>query len=360
MRYVNISALEPGMVLGRTIYNNKGEELLKAGVILTELYITHLTEGKAQFVWVDDGLPFQMPEARDVINQQTRKAAVQQIKNILLESKAAGRLVIEPQSLYNTVGGFTEQLLNNKNVIFNLVDLRTQDDYTFAHSVNVCVLTLMTGITLGYSKNQLAILGVGALLHDLGKVKIPDEILNKPGALTDEEFAIMKRHTVLGYEMIIEAENTSEINGLMALQHHENYDGSGYLQGLAGKEISDYAQIVAVADRFDAITADRVYRKPFPPVEAFEMCSAASNYLIKEPIVRAFMYNIAAYPARTVVELSNGMIGVTVDTPKGQSLFPLVKVFYDEKKRLLPNPIELPLYEKDGLFVVRVLQNQAP
>jgi len=358
MRKVGVSELKPGIKLSRTIYNSRGEELLKNGVALTDTYIELLIKLKLPFVWVDDGLPFWMPEASDVIKRQTRVAAVRQIKNVLLEAKESGRLVIEPQSLYTTVREFTEQLLSNKNLIFNLVDLRSQDDYTFAHSVNVCLLTLMTGITLGYGHSELAFLGIGALLHDLGKVKIPDEILNKPGGLTAEEFEVMKNHTVLGYEMIREAGNLDEMNAIMALQHHENYDGSGYPKGLKGEQINEYAQIVAIADRFDAITANRVYRKAFPSVEAYEMCEASVNYFVKESVAKAFMYNIAAYPAGTIVELNNGMAGVAADTPKGNSLFPMVHVYFDEKKRLLPQQIELPLYKEKGLFIVRVLHSE--
>jgi len=356
MRKVGVSCLKPGMKLGHTIYNSRGEELLKAGVVLTDIYIQQLIKLDISFAWVDDGVPFDLPEANDVIKRQTRVAAVRQIKNVLLEAKESGRLVIEPQSLYSTVGEFTEQLLSSKNLIFNLIDLRSQDDYTFAHSVNVCILTLMTGITLGYSRDELAFLGVGALLHDLGKVKIPEEILNKPGSLTAEEFEVMKKHPIFGYELIRDAGNIGETQAVMALQHHENYDGSGYPEGLRGDQINEYAQIVAIADRFDAITANRVYRKAFPPVEAYEMCEASVNYFVKESVAKAFMYNIAAYPAGTIVELNNGMVGVTVDTPKGCSLFPMVNVYFDEKKQPLPEQIVLPLYKEKGLFIVRVLQ----
>jgi HD-GYP domain-containing protein (c-di-GMP phosphodiesterase class II) len=242
-------------------------------------------------------------------------------------------------------------------LVFNLVDLRSQDDYTFAHSVNVCVLALMTGITMGYRSRALSVLGVGALLHDLGKVKIPDSILNKPSALTDLEYEVIKTHPIHGADLIRRAGNLEEIHALIASQHHENYDGSGYPFGLTYRHIEEYSQIVAIADRFDAITADRVYRKPYPPVEAFAMCEAASNYYVKESVARAFIYNIAAYPANTVVELSNGMVGVSVDTPKGHSLYPLVRVYYDENKNVLSAPFDLPLYDTEGVFVVRVLDN---
>lgn len=360
MRKIDVSCLEPGMKLGYTIYNSKGDELLKAGVVLNESYIMHLVNGGFSYVWLDDGLPFQYPEVNEVVNQQTRVAASRQVKKILLGSKESGRLVIEPQSLYSTVGELTKQILSNNNLIYNLVDLRMQDDYTFVHSVNVCILALMTGITMGYNKSELAILGVGALLHDLGKMKIPDAILNKPAALTEEEFKIIKKHTVFGHELILEAGNVDEINALMALQHHENYDGSGYPQGLKNEQISEYSQIIAIADRFDAITADRVYRKAYPANEAYEMCEASINYFVKESVARAFMYNIAAYPAGTVVELNNGMVGVTAETPKGNALFPMVQVYLDEKKQRLPRKIDIPLYEESGFYIVKVLDEHAP
>jgi len=358
MRTVAIEDLKPGMTLGYTIYSSDGRVLLRAGVVLNDNYINYLIRMKIPVVGVFDDSDYEkQPILKDVVNRKTRLAAVAQVKNVLLESQESGRLVIEPESLYGTVGELTDQLLSNRELIFNLVDLRSQDDYTFAHSVNVCVLSLMTGITMGYQKRALSILGVGALLHDLGKVKIPDSILNKPGPLTEAEFEIIKTHTVHGADMIRKAGNLDEIHALMALQHHENYDGSGYPFGLSRDRIEEYSQIVAIADRFDAITADRVYRKPYPPVEAFAMCEASANYFVKESVTRAFIYNIAAYPANTVVELNNGMVGVALVTPKGSSLYPKVKVYFDEKHSILSEPFELPLHETEGVYVVRVLES---
>ena len=346
------------MRLASNIRNNEGKVLLRAGVELNERYINYLNSLQIDIVAIsDDGREYGLAEVKDVVNSKTRKAATEQVKNILLDAKESGRLVIEPQALYNTVGELTDQLLENASLVFNLVDLRTQDDYTFAHSVNVCVLAIMTGITMGYSRDQLSELGIGAILHDLGKIKIPDNVLNKPGPLTDAEFVIMKTHTTHGYELIKNTGKFDEIYAFMAIQHHEHFDGSGYPLGLKNKQIKEYSQIVAIADKFDAITADRVYRKSFPPVEAYAMCQAAAGYFVKDSVVRAFIYNIAAYPANTVVELSNGMIGVSMDTPKGNSLYPMIKVYYDENRRQLSVPFELPLYNTDGINVVKVLDN---
>ena len=207
MRTVAVEDLKPGMTLGYTIYSSDGKVIIRAGAVLNDNYINYLIRMKIPMVGVfDDPKLLKQPEVKDVVNRKTRKAAVEQVKNVLLDAQESGRLVIEPQSLYGTVGELTDQLLSNRELIFNLVDLRSQDDYTFAHSVNVCVLSLMTGITLGYRKRALSILGVGALLHDLGKVKVPDSILNKPGPLTDKEFEIIKAHPVHGADQIVPAE----------------------------------------------------------------------------------------------------------------------------------------------------------
>jgi HD-GYP domain-containing protein (c-di-GMP phosphodiesterase class II) len=357
MRRVLVNFLREGMKVGRTIYNNKGEELLRVGVVLDADYIELLAKLNVAFVLVDDGVPFQLPEAPDVISRQTRRVAVAQIKKVLLDSKESGRLVIEPQSLYNTVGELIRQLLANQDVIFNLVDLRMMDDYLFAHSVNVCILSVMTGITLGYSRSDLELLGIGALLHDLGVIKMPDALMHKPTALTTDEWETIKMHPIYGYEIITEAGNLDEAHAIIALQHHENYDGSGYPLGISGDQFTEFAQIVSLADKFDAITSDRGYRKAYPPIEAYEMCEASMNYLVSESVARAFMYNIAAYPSNTVVELNNGMIGVTTQTFKGNSLFPLVKVYSDKSNRMLTEPIYLPLYKSKGLRIVKVLQS---
>jgi len=355
MRMVEISFLKPGMNLGKPVYNHKGEVLLGSGTTLTDSYIKKLVVAGVASVYVQDWDLLPDLAINDVISSNTRVAAVQQVKSILLTAKESGQLVIEPQSIYSTVSEFTDQLLSSQTLVYSLHDLRTQDDYTFAHSVNVCVLALMTGITLGYSKEQLAILGVGAILHDIGKMKIPNQVLNKPGMLTAEEYTLIKEHAAWGYNIIRSAGKLGDIPGIIAYQHHESYDGSGYPQGVSGDEFMECAQIVSIADKFDALTSHRVYRRAFPPHEAYEMCSASGNYWFKDNVVRAFLHNIAAYPTGTVVKLSNGLVAAVVNTPKGFSLFPRVRVLFDQYRRKIRNEFEISLSERPELYIVKVL-----
>ncbi len=349
MGKVNISSLEPGMKIGRTIYGARGEMLIRKGVELTPGHIRKLAQLEVSFVFIDDesapGTVIPKIVVKDVIADQTRLAAVQQVKNILLETKESGRLV-------------TDELLSSSSLMVNLVELRSQDDYTFAHSVNVCVLALMTGITLELDKKELGVLGVGALLHDLGKVKIPDKILNKPDTLTKEEFKIMKKHTVYGYDLIRAAKGLEDVHARIAYQHHECYNGSGYPLGIKEKEFDEYAQIVAISDKFDALTANRVYRNAFPPHEAYEMCAASGNFWFKDHIVEAFLHNIAAYPSGVFIELNDCRIAAVIDTPKGHSMFPRVRVLFNQNRRLLPAPQEIPLSEQSELYITRTISTK--
>lgn len=351
----------------RAVYNSRGDVLLADGMTLTATYIRKLAALGVSHVYVEDETlnnkavkreTVKKIKVKDVVARETRSAAVHRIRNILLKSKEAGQLVIEPQPLYSTVTEFTDQLLNNDNLVYNLADLRTQDDYTFEHSVNVCVLALMTGITLGYNREQLTVLGVGALLHDLGKVKIPNEILNKPGKLTQEEFAVIKEHTTYGYQMIRAAGKLGEIPSTIAYQHHEHYDGSGYPLGIKGGEFHEYAQITAIADKFDALTATRVYRPAFPVHEAYQMCAVSGNFWFKERVVKAFLNNVAAYPPGIRVQLNNKMTAEVLDTPKGYALFPRIQVIADENNRPVREPFVISLRDRPDLLIVKVLSDQ--
>jgi len=355
MRKINVASLKSGVKLGKPVYSSGGDILLKSGTTLNEGYIKKLKKMGISFVFVeDDKAPGLSPG--DVVARDTRVAAVRQVKDVLLETRETGKLVIDPQSIYSTVSEFTDQLLSSNALVYSLNELRSQDDYTFAHSVNVCVLSLLTGITLGYTNTRLMELGLGAMLHDIGKMKVPTELLNKPGKLTEEEFSIIKQHAFWGYELIQNAGNLGEVPAIIAYQHHESLDGSGYPLGVAGDQFNEYAQIVSIADKFDALTANRVYHPPFPAHEAFEMCAGSGNYWFTERVVKSFLYNIAAYPEGTPVKLSNGLVAVAMDTPKGHSLFPKVRVVLHQYKGLLREQYEIALYARKDLQIVSVLK----
>lgn len=326
MRRIPTRLLHPGMRLAKRIYGQNGEVYLNAGVELTTRYIKRLEGLGFCAVYIEDRLLNGL-EVSDVISEETRRHAVQQVKGFLGKRPALARekaVRLEP-GLVAVIDDIIDQLLDNPFSVVNLTDIRAVGEYLFHHSVNVCVLAVMAGITLGYARGRLVDLGTGALLHDIGKVRVAPQILNKSEALTREEFAEIQKHAVYGYEMLRDYPPAADI----AYSHHERYSGGGYPRGLRGPRISVFAQLTGVADVFDALTSDRAYRKAQHPSHALELLSGAGGVWFEARLIKAFMENVAAYPTGTMVELNSGVTGVVTDTPRGSPFFPEVRVLLD-------------------------------
>ncbi len=359
MRRVAITSLLSGMKVGHNIYNSRGETLISRGVILNKRYIDSLKKlGIPALYIIDDSLPDFF--VQDVIDERSRVAAIKLTRSILngqntSESPLDKAVVSDSKKVVNDI---IDQLLDNPSLMVNLVDIRSIDDYLFGHSVNVCVLSLVTGVSLGYDKTKLMNLGMGALMHDMGKTLVPPHILNKPGSLTESEFNVVKRHSEYGYTILASNEAyVRKLYALIALQHHERYNGEGYPKGLQGGSIHVFSQIVGIADVYDAMTADRVYRKAYPPNEVFEMLAGSGDFLFDYKLVLAFLSNIAAYPAGSIIKLSSNEIAVVVETPKGYPLYPRVKVLYDSTGNKLQEPLDIDLSLQNNLTVIKVLDH---
>lgn len=362
MRKMPVDALIPGMVVARAIYNADGQVLLAKGVTLKPIYLVRLREMGIPAVYIQDETTRDI-EIEDVVNEETRLQAIKAMKDLFGSWHEGERnhtpLLADYNRLERVVNSLLEDLLDQKELIINLTDIRTLDDYTFAHSVNVCILAMITGLTLRYSRSALLHLGVGALLHDIGKTCIPLHILNKPGRLTAEEYEQVCRHAQCGFDILRLQKEVSLVSALVALEHHERYNGSGYPQGLKGEEIHEFARITGVVDVYDALTADRVYRRAYPPYEAYEMLAGAGNFTHDYRIVKAFLYNVAAYPVGTMVELNNGEIGVVTGTARGHSHQPRVRLLYHADGSPYTKPSILDLTVAVERFVCRVLPPEA-
>ncbi len=245
------------------------------------------------------------------------------------------------------------QLLGNLNLTVNLSDIRSADNYTFSHSVNVAVLAIMTAISMGHKKGELKNLGLGVFLHDLGKVVIPLSILNKPGSLDEAEWEEMKRHPVYGYDLVKFKEAFSRPSLVIISNHHERIDGSGYPLGLNGNDLDPYSRICAVADVYDALTADRPYRSGWAPHEAMEILeSQATGFDLR--VLQTFYRHIAAYPIGTIVGLSNGLLGVVVHNTYGYPTRPRVRVFAERESFAPLQQSEIDLINTLNLVVEKV------
>ncbi len=358
MRRVSVDSLLPGMRVGHNIYNSRGETLISHDVVLNKRYIDSLKRlGIPALYIIDESLPDFYID--DVITERSRVEAIKLVRNILQGQQAAKSRL--DNALINgsreTISDIIEQLLDNPGLMVNMIDIRSIDDYLFGHSVNVCVLSLITGISLGYDRGSLMNLGLGSLMHDMGKTLIPGHILNKPGPLSDDEFNVIKKHSEYGYSILTNNDSyIKKLSALIALQHHERYNGEGYPKGLLGANIHEFSQIVGIADVFDAMTADRVYRKAHPPYEAFEMLAGSGDFFFDYKLVLAFLSNIAAYPAGTIVWLSSKEIAIVVETPKGFPLYPRVKVIYDTAGNKIPEPVDIDLSTQNEITVIKVIE----
>lgn len=360
MRRLPVRYLQPGMVVGRPVYSSTGQLLINRGVRLTRRIIERLVELGIPALYVLDAYTGDSA-AEDIIAEETRLKAIQQVRELLAEGEPGSsrlrQIIHKVEKLSQTVNEIIDQLLAKPNLVVNLTDIRAVDDYTFGHSVNVCVLSLLTGLTLGYNRSELFHLGLGAIMHDLGKVKVPKEILQKPGPLSEEEFAVMQRHAEWGHEILRATATVSRLAALIPLQHHERYAGQGYPAGLKGRDIHNFAAICGLADVFDAITADRVYRQAAPVHEAYEYLAGAGDYLFDHRLVCAFLENIALYPTGTMVRLSTGEVAVVVETRRGMPRQPKVKVLFDAEGQPL-DPFELDLAERANVVITEVLAEE--
>ncbi len=329
MRLIPVWALRPGMEVAKKVGYGTNAPLLNAGVKLQMEYIQQLKKLNIRAIYVHDALIPDV-EIEDVILEQTREKAVNLVRTALtgLKEDSASNfklLMTAKEKLSDVLDDIVSQLLSNKNLTVNLSDIRHTDDYTFTHSVNVAVLSITTAISLGMNKAQLKSIGMGAFLHDLGKVVVPVSILNKPDFLTVDEMAEMKKHPLYGLELI-RARNI--FNGPAAsiiYKHHERINGSGYPQGLKRDDIELSPKICAIADVYDALVSDRPYRPGFMPHRAMEIIDRESEAFDLQ-ILQTFYHHIPAYPIGTFVGLNNGYIGVVVSNTHGHPTRPRVRV----------------------------------
>ncbi|WP_168198230.1 HD-GYP domain-containing protein [Crassaminicella thermophila] len=354
MQKINVQFLKPGMILAKTIYGNDGQILLNHGIELKESYIRKLISLGISGVYIDTKDTEDIV-IEDVICEQNRLQA----KNIIRQTMKNIHMgkAVYTKDLFRAVSNILDDLLGNKDIMLNLSDIKAVDDYTFAHSVNVCVLSLITGISMGYNREKLEKLGIGAILHDIGKVAIPKEILNKPGALTDDEYKIIKNHPRLGYDILKKYTNISSLSAMIVLTHHERYDGGGYPLGKKEKEIHEFSRIVAVADVYDALTSDRVYKKKILPHEAVEYLISMGNHQFDYEIVKSFVMHVASYPLGTMVRLSTGEKGIVAEVDKNYPNRPKIRCLWDKDGKRYDKAVEIELINHPNITIIDVLEN---
>ncbi len=234
------------------------------------------------------------------------------------------------------VSNVVDSVVRNVNALLLLTNLRHKDEYTSQHCVNVCILAVAFGRYLGLEKHDLNDLGLGALLHDIGKMKVPLEILNKPGRLTAEEFAVIKGHPTHGRRILDRVDGVPERVLDVVLSHHERADGSGYPRGARHSDISRFAMIVAIVDVYDAVTSDRVYHAGTSPHDALTMMYDRAPQTFDTDLFESFIRCLGIYPVGSLVELSTGEVAVVVGGSRRRQLKPVIMLVLDKDKQRYP------------------------
>lgn len=287
-----------------------------------------------------------IPVHREIVRaQKVRQQASLAARNILADVRAGKNIRTHEAEV--AVGEMDNSICHNKDALFLLMRLRRKDEYTFDHSVSVGVLLLAFCRAMGFDQETTRAIGLGGLLHDVGKMAVPLAILNKPGSLNDDEFKKIQQHVIYCKEILTTTHNLPLSAAQIAMEHHERFDGTGYPYGLNGEAISLGGQMAAIADVFDALTSDRCYRNGIDQVEVLRKLYGWSRSHFNEDLVHRFIRCIGIYPAGTLVQLQSGMLGVVVESTDSL-LRPVVRLVYDTKRDWAVSPKDIDLSKPDG------------
>jgi len=343
------------MKLGKTIFNERGIVLLSSGVLLTDNMINRLIELNFPFVYIEDARTLHI-KSNSFLSDKVRNQAVLTIQDtfsqLCKKEEINDSIVLEKatRKFTDLIRSILSEVNNNNELLSLLTDVYAYDDYIFTHSLNVTLYSLAMGLELKLNQKQMETLGLGAIMHDVGKMMIPSEIMLKPDRLTKEEFETMKKHSEFGFHLLRGVHTIPLLVAHCAYQHHERLDGTGYPRGLSGEDIHFYGKIIAVADVYDAVTSNRVYRNALLPHEALEILCSGEGTQFDGKIIEAFRRSVAIYPIGFVVELNDGRKGIVSKQNTGMGERPIIEII-EEQGNVLEQAYELDLLQHNHLVI---------
>ncbi len=317
MRFLTIDKVVPGTRLAKPLYGAHGVILLRENVVLSEAILSRLKLNGYAGLYIEDEISEGI-FINDVVDEGLRLKTASRLEYIVNQN---GNL----EEMKSLIAEIVDGIIASGDVEINMNHLWGHHEYTYLHCVNVGILAVSIGIKLNLNRDNLIYLGTAGILHDIGKKYIPIEILDKQGKLSNEEYDLIKRHPVQGFEILVDAMELSSVTRVGVLEHHERYDGSGYPRGLKGDQITIFGRILAVADTYDAMTSDRAYRNAFSASETVEYLMGTGDQLYDSNIIDVFIKCVTVYPVGTCVELSDGTQGIVLKNYSDCVLRPMVR-----------------------------------
>lgn len=388
MRRILVGDLEAGQVVGAPVYDEPGRLLLAAGVALTAILIKAIRRRGYTAVYIRDGAADDIPP-EDLVSHRVRETTVQHIHELYRVSQAAIGLTeedgastkrIQAKQAVDRLSADVDRIMHEvteSKKLTALAALKSHDDYTFSHSVDVAVTSVLLGTMLYLPRDELRQLALGCLIHDIGKIFVPETLLRKPGPLSPAEFEIMKTHTSNGYRFLMEIGFQDFLASGITHQHHERQDGSGYPRGLHGanrlrrsaperwdrERILPLAEIAAVADVYSAISSDRPYRATMPPEKVVATIKGMAGHHLNNEVVECFLANVPVFPIGAPVLIEGGRYagfrGVVVENLHGQFDRPIVRITREKDGKLV-TPEEFDPMDDSDARIVSPIEQQLP
>jgi len=376
LKKISVQQLTVGMHLKEFCGSWMEHPFWRTGFVITDPKdITTILASSIKEVWIDSSKGLDVAdgqfvvtesESEELVEEELRQAVsaqrevapvsmsveLQRAAKICYQSKQAVMSMFQEARMGNTVDAgsakqmveeITDSVTRNPGALISLARLKTADDYTYMHSVAVCAMMVALAKQLGLDDDQTRLAGLAGLMHDLGKAAMPMDVLNKPGKLTDAEFAIIKTHPQEGFRLLKTGKDVDPVVLDVCLHHHEKTDGSGYPEGLKADQISLFAKMGAVCDVYDAITSNRPYKTGWDPAESLRKMAEWANGHFDGKVFQAFVKSLGIYPIGSLVRLSSGRLGVVVEQTTKSLTTPCVKVFFSTKSnmRIVPEMVDL-------------------
>lgn len=350
MRIVPINCITEETVLAKTIYNVKGNVLLRSGTTLTSSLLEKIKVADINTIYIDDG--YSNEEIHDVVKPELRAKAVKTLKdtfqsiendvkktlsvskdfNKRLKNRVMDKYLDKFKSIADSI---IDDILKSHHLMINIIDIKHIGEYQYEHAINVAILSLVIGMEMRMSRHELFTLFTGAVLHDIGKVFIDQNVLEAGDNRTPEQEEIYETHPLEGYEYLKENKGFAATAKIVIAQHHEHYDGSGYPYGTHDEAIHRNARIVAICNTYDKMTSDGPNSPALPPNEAIEYIMGCAGSKFDFDIVNIFCKKVNPYPVGTLVDLSNRKTAVVVETNVDLPLRPIVQVLQVVDKAII-------------------------